>query len=138
MDRIWTDLIGGEPETLVLKVTGREVRIPQFRNGAARASFWELCAQPLGPGDFLALAKFVRVLLLDDIPLLSRSNYNEARRFIMLIDALYDSGVKLIASADAEPHNLYVEGEGSTAFHRTASRLAEMQSSDWGARESQS
>ena len=138
MDRIWMDLIGGEPETLILKVSGREIRVPQFRNGAARARFWELCAQPLGPGDFLALAKFVRVLLLDDIPLLSRSNYNEARRFIMLIDALYDSGVKLIASADAEPSKLYVEGEGSFAFQRTASRLIEMQSSEWSATESQS
>ena len=137
MDRIWLDLTGGEPEALVLKVSGREVRVSQFRNGAARARFWELCAQPLGPGDFLALAKYVRVLLLEDIPRLSRSNYNEARRFIMLIDAIYDSGVKLIASADAEPDKLYVEGEGSFAFQRTASRLLEMQSSDWGTTKSQ-
>ncbi len=138
MDRIWLALAGGEPKTLVLKVTGREVGISRFRNGVARASFWELCGQPLGPGDYLELAKYVRVLMLDEIPILSRSNYNEARRFIMLIDALYDSGVELFASADAEPDKLYIEGEGAFAFQRTVSRLQEMQSFGWGESETRS
>jgi len=72
------------------------------------------------------------VLVLEDIPLLSRENYNEARRFVILIDALYEARVRLIASAAAVPDRLYVEGEGTFEFERTASRLVEMSSDGWG------
>jgi cell division protein ZapE len=74
----------------------------------------------------------VKLLILEDIPLLSRSNFNEAKRFVTLIDALYEAHVKLICSAAAEPEMLYVEGEGVFEFERTASRLREMQDKDWG------
>ena len=69
--------------------------------------------------------------MLDGIPRLSPANYDEARRFITLIDALYDHRVKLLASAAAQPDQLYERGEGAKAFERTASRLEEMQSQDW-------
>ena len=72
------------------------------------------------------------MLLIDDIPLLSRSNFNEAKRFVTLIDALYEAKVRLICSAAAAPEMLYVEGEGTFEFERTASRLREMQSDGWG------
>jgi cell division protein ZapE len=133
MDKVWTDLSGGQGESLILKVKGREVDIPAFRNGVARADFHSLCGKPLGPGDYLALAEAVKVLLIDDIPCLSRSNFNEAKRFVTLIDALYEARVRLICSAAAKPEMLYLEGEGTFEFERTASRLREMQSEGWGA-----
>jgi cell division protein ZapE len=134
IDTIWSDLTGaatGEP--LKLPVNGRTVDLPRFANGVGRASFWEMCAKPLGPGDFLAIAGAIRVLILEDIPYLSSSNYNEAKRFVTLIDALYEAKVRLICSAADEPERLYSEGTGSFEFERTASRLREMQSADWAA-----
>jgi cell division protein ZapE len=132
VQRIWDDLTGGEAGPLVLRVKGREVEIPAFRNGVARAGFFDLCGHPLGPADYLAIAEAVRVLILTDIPTLSRRNFNEARRFVTLIDALYEARAKLVCSAAAPPDYLYLEGEGSFEFARTASRLHEMQSADWG------
>jgi cell division protein ZapE len=89
----------------------------------------------LGPADYLAIAEEVEVLILDDVPRLSRARNNEAKRFVTLIDALYEGKVRLIASAAAEPDDLYVEGEGAFEFARTASRLHEMRSADWGGRQ---
>jgi cell division protein ZapE len=131
---IWTDLTGGATgAALELEVNGRKLTLPHFANGVGRATFWDLCARPLGPADFLAIARAVRVLILEDIPQLSAANYNEAKRFVTLIDALYEAKVRLIASAADEPERLYLEGEGSFEFDRTASRLREMQAADWGA-----
>lgn len=132
MNAVWDDLAGGDGEELTLRVKGREVIIPEFRNGVARAEFHALCGKPLGAADYLALANAVRVLLLDDIPALGRSNFNEAKRFVTLIDALYEAKVKLVCSAAASPEMLYLEGEGSFEFERTASRLREMQAEGWG------
>jgi cell division protein ZapE len=133
MAQVWTDLAGDGPiHPLILRVQGRAVTIPAFHNGVARASFFDLCGNPLGPADYLALAQNVKVLLLDEIPRLSRSNFNEAKRFVTLIDALYEAKVRLICSAAAAPEMLYVEGEGTFEFERTASRLREMQAEDWG------
>ncbi|WP_127113982.1 cell division protein ZapE [Shimia sediminis] len=129
---IWKDLTGGEAAPLTLTVKGREVVLPAFRNGVARASFFDLCGAMLGPGDYLAIADAVKVLVLEDIPRLSRHNFNEAKRFVTLIDALYEARVRLICSAAAEPEMLYVEGTGTFEFERTASRLREMQSDTWG------
>ncbi len=130
---IWTDLSGGTAEPLILDVNRRPVELPAFRNGVARASFFDLCGRMLGPADYLAIAEAVKALVLEDIPQLSRSNFNEAKRFVTLIDALYEAKVKLICSAAAEPEMLYIEGEGIFEFERTASRLREMQDADWGA-----
>ena len=133
IEGIWRDLTGGTaPQVLQLPVNGRTVEIPQFVNGVGRTSFWELCAKPLGPGDYLAIAGAVRVLILEDIPQLSSANYNEAKRFVTLIDALYEGHVRLICSAAEAPERLYIEGEGSFEFARTASRLREMMAERWG------
>ena len=130
---IWKDLTGGAVGApLRLPVNGRTTELPRFANGIGRATFWDLCAKPLGPADYLAIASAVRVLILEDIPQLSASNYNEAKRFVTLIDALYEAKTKLIASAADEPERLYIEGSGSFEFERTASRLREMQAADWG------
>ncbi|QFT97815.1 AFG1-like ATPase [Roseovarius sp. THAF8] len=132
INEVWKDLTDGKGEPLTLVVNKREVEIPAFHNGVARATFYDLCGRPLGPADYLALAQAARVLVLENIPQLSRSNFNEAKRFVTLIDALYEAKVKLICSAAAAPEYLYVEGEGSFEFERTASRLREMQSDGWG------
>ena len=130
---IWSDLAGGgTDQPLVLEVNSRKVELPRFANGVGRASFWDLCSKPLGPADYLAIARAVRVLILEDIPQLSSANYNEAKRFVTLIDALYEARVRLIASAAEEPERLYIEGEGAFEFERTASRLREMQAAGWG------
>lgn len=131
VSEIWYAMAGGEGAPLRLPMKGRVVEVPTFRNGVARATFWDLCAKPLGPGDYLAIANAVRVLILEDIPLLSSENYNEAKRFVTLIDALYEARVRLIATAADVPERLYLEGEGSFEFARTASRLREMQSESW-------
>jgi cell division protein ZapE len=131
LDKVWHDLVGQSGGPLDLTVKGRTVTLPQFHNGVARAKFFDLCGVALGPADYLAVAENVRVLLLDDIPQLSRSNFNEAKRFVTLIDTLYEGKVRLIASAAARPEMLYVEGDGAFEFERTASRLREMQSADW-------
>lgn len=133
MEEVWTDLTEGAPTPpLVLEVHGRKVEIPQHLDRMARASFWDLCSRALGAADYLALAQAVDLLLIDDIPQLSSSNFNEAKRFVTLIDALYEAKTRVIASAAAEPERLYVEGEGSFEFERTASRLREMQDANWG------
>jgi cell division protein ZapE len=130
---LWQDLTGRAPEApLELEVNNRKLDLPRFANGVGRASFWELCSKPLGPADYLAIARAVRVLILEDIPQLSSANYNEAKRFVILIDALYEARVRLIASAAEAPERLYIEGEGSFEFERTASRLREMQGVGWG------
>ena len=128
---VWRDFTGGKSEPLTLNVKGRDVHIPGYQNGVARASFYDLCGKMLGAGDYLALAEAVNVLVLEDIPTLSRANFNEAKRFVTLIDALYEAKVRLICSAATQPEMLYLEGEGVFEFERTASRLREMQSADW-------
>ncbi len=132
VNAIWTDLTGGQAKPHTITVKGRDVILPAFHNGVARAGFHDLCGAMLGPGDYLAIAETVKVLILDNIPALSRSNFNEAKRFVTLIDALYEARVRLIASAAAQPEMLYIEGAGSFEFERTASRLREMQDKDWG------
>jgi len=133
IDRIWKSFTDhGEPRAMVLTVKGREVDLPAVCSGVARASFYELCGKPHGPADYLAIAEAVRMIIIENIPQLGRGNFNEAKRFVTLIDTLYEAHVRLVASAAAEPEYLYLEGEGSFEFERTASRLREMQSADWG------
>ena len=119
------------PRPCSLGVAGRRLAVPLAAAGVARFDFEALCGQPLGPGDYLALATHFHALVLDGIPRLGPENYDVARRFITLIDALYEHRVKLVASADAMPDALYERGEGALAFERTASRLEEMQSADY-------
>lgn len=132
IDTIWQEMTGGKGAALILKVKGRNVELAQFHNGVARVGFFDLCGVALGAADYLALTEAVRVLILEDIPLLSRSNFNEAKRFVTLIDTLYEAQVRLICTAAALPETLYVEGDGAFEFERTSSRLREMMSTDWG------
>jgi cell division protein ZapE len=132
LDAAFTELAGSTPPREErLMVTGRKLRVPLAAEGVARFDFAELCGTALGAGDYLALATHFQALIIDAIPRLSPDNYDEARRFITLIDALYDHRVKLIASAAAMPDQLYERGEGAKAFERTASRLDEMQSQEY-------
>ncbi len=134
MDALWQRETGGAAATpLILEVKGRQVELPQHCGRVARASFWDLCGKPLGPADYLAIAEAVDLLFIDAIPRLSMSNYNEAKRFVTLVDALYEARVRVIASAADEPERLYAEGAGAFEFERTASRLREMRDVDWGA-----
>ena len=132
IESIWQDLSGGKEGALTLTGKGREVELPRFANGVARVSFFDLCGKPLGPADYLKLAETVRVLILENVPQLGRNNFNEAKRFVTLIDALYEAGTKLIVTAAAELEFLYLYGTGAFEFERTASRLREMQSETWG------
>lgn len=132
MDQVWLDLAGGAGRPLTLEVKKRRVDIPEFRNGIARTSFDALCGANLGAADYLALVDFVKVLMLDDIPILTPTRSNQAKRFVTLIDAVYEARIRFIASADAEPDALYKKGTGQFEFERTASRLREMQAEGWG------
>ena len=132
MDALWLRLLDGEPETaLTISAHGRSLSFLRSAGRMLRADFKELCVQALGSAEYLALAKALDFLILENVPVLSPARYNEASRFITLIDALYEARVKLIMTADAEPDALYVEGEGSFEFGRTASRLEEMRSTGW-------
>ena len=132
LDRAFVELTAGaegKPETLW--VMGRRFVVPLAAEGVARFDFATLCGTALGAGDYLALAARFHTLILDGIPRLSPANFDKARRFIVLIDTLYDHRVKLLASADAMPDELYQRGDNAQMFERTASRLDEMQSQDW-------
>jgi len=132
LDKAFVTLTSGvKPEPVTLAVTGRKLVVPAAAEGVARFDFATLCGTALGPGDYLAIATKFHTLVLDGIPLLSPDNYEAARRFINLIDTLYDQRVKLIASADALPDQLYRRGTNAKMFERTASRLDEMQSEAW-------
>ena len=131
LDDAWRRLAGengGAPHELVVK--GHIVRVPKAAMGVAHFSFADLCAQPLGAADYLKIAHEFHTVILDRIPVMDFSRRNEAKRFIILIDTLYDHAVKLLASAQAQPDQLYLAMEGYEAneFKRTASRLIEMRS----------
>ena len=129
MERAWKRLTAGAtPQHVTLDVSGRALRVEREAAGVARFSFDELCARPLGPADYLEIAERFHTVLLENVPRLSRSMREEAARFRTLVDALYEAKVKLVASADAPPHDLYPAGDQSFEFERTASRLMEMRS----------
>lgn len=126
-----TGRLHGSPATL--RVLGHPVAVPEVAGNVARFAFADLCDKPLGATDFLAIARAFHTIVMDDIPVIQASQRNEAKRFINLVDALYDRHVKLIASAAAEPPDLYL-GRGNREafeFERTASRLIEMRSPEY-------
>src|SRR6202166_4033566 len=134
LDEAWRRLAGehaGSPHELVVK--GHVVRGPKGAIGIARFSFDDLCAQPLAAADYLKIAHEFHTVVLDHIPVMDHARRNEAKRFIILIDTLYDHAVKLLASAQAQPDELYLATEGYEAneFKRTASRLIEMRSQSY-------
>jgi cell division protein ZapE len=129
LDGHWDRLTGkhrGKPQ--VLDVKGRTLAVPLSSMGVARFSFDQLCDVPLGPNDYLHIAHAFHTVIIDNIPILDPSRRDVARRFITLIDTLYDNRICLIASAAAEPDALYRHGDGADLFQRTASRLTEMRS----------
>lgn len=121
-----TGVAHGKPTDVDVK--GRTLHVPEAAGGVARFTFDELCDRPLGPLDYLHLAHRFHTLILSGIPRLVPERRAAARRFINLIDTLYDARVGLIASAEAEPDDLHPEGDESFLFERTASRLTEMRS----------
>ena len=126
-----TGVARGEP--MRIDLLGRSLNVPQAIDGVARFSFEALCVRPLGAADFLAIAQRFHTLLIDDIAIMNADQRNEAKRFITLIDTLYDQRVKLIASAQARPDALFTGAQGAEAFEfaRAASRLIEMRSVDY-------
>jgi cell division protein ZapE len=132
LDDVFTELTAGaEVKPSSLTISGRTLIVPHAAAGCARFDFEALCGAALGPGDYLALATHYPIFVIDGIPRLSPDNFDEARRFVTLIDALYEHRVKLYASAAAMPDDLYRSGEGAKIFERTASRLEEMQSQEY-------
>jgi cell division protein ZapE len=134
LDEAWRRLAGehsGAPHELVVK--GHITRVPKAAMGVARFSFDDLCAQPLAAADYLKIAHEFHTIVLDRIPVMDYNRRNEAKRFIILIDTLYDHAVKLLASAQAQPDELYSGTDGYEAleFKRTASRLIEMRSQSY-------
>jgi cell division protein ZapE len=134
LDDAWKRLVGsasGMPQELTVK--GRKLRVPRAAMGVARFFFHDLCEQPLAAADYLRLAREFHTLIIDRIPVMGFDQRNAAKRFIILIDTLYDHGVKLVASAAAEPDALYRADDGFEAgeFKRTASRLIEMRSQSY-------
>ncbi|MCA8930178.1 MAG: AFG1 family ATPase [Alphaproteobacteria bacterium] len=132
LDRAFRDLTDdAPPHAETLKVRGRKLTAPVTAKGVARFTFEDLCARPLGAADYLAIAARFHTVILDGIPVLPPEKRNEAKRFVTLIDALYEAKTNLICSAAALPQALNPEGETSFAFQRTVSRLMEMQADDY-------
>ena len=129
---LWRDMLAGNEETgAELEVLGRKITLPHAEGGLLRASFASLCSVALGPNDYLAIAQAFHTVFLEDVPQLSPARREEARRFVTLIDALYEAKTRTIVLAEAEPVQLYPAGDGSFEFERTASRLQEMRSASW-------
>ncbi|EAQ37473.1 AFG1-like ATPase [Nitrobacter sp. Nb-311A] len=129
LDRAWTLMTGGAPcKPRDIAIKGRLLHVPCSAHGVARFSFATLCEQPLAASDYLRLARDYHTIMIDRIPVMDHADRDAAKRFIALIDALYDNGVKLMASSDADPLSLYRTSEGFEAneFKRTSSRLIEM------------
>ena len=134
LDKAWARMTGNAPcRPREISIKGRILHVPCSAHGVARFGFAELCEQPLAASDYLRLARDYHTLMIDRIPVMDYPERNAAKRFITLIDTLYDNGVKLMASAEADPLSLYVASEGVEAneFKRTSSRLIEMGSESY-------
>jgi cell division protein ZapE len=131
LDAAWSSLTGHAPaRPALLTVRTRKVEVPAASGGVARFGFADLCDRPLGASDYLMVAREYHTLILDRVPVMDIARRNEAKRFITLIDILYEHHVKLVASAEAEPRELYTAADGREVFEfeRTVSRLIEMRS----------
>jgi cell division protein ZapE len=134
LDEAWSRItLGQEGAPHDFMVKGHKLHVPRAAMGVARFSFPDLCVAPRGAADFLRLAHEYHTIIIDRIPVMRFAQRNEAKRFIILVDTLYDNAVKLIASAQAQPHELYVADEGLEffEFQRTVSRLIEMGSQSY-------
>jgi len=131
LDAIMRTRGDGPPEQAHVSVGSRMVDVPRTSGTVARFSFADLCGRMLGAGDYLALTHAYRTILIDHVPRLDPERFDEARRFITLVDVLYERRIALFATAAAMPENLYPNGENAFAFERTVSRLEEMRSEGW-------
>ena len=120
-----------KPTALVIEVKKRQVRVPRQAMSVAWFDFTDLCGQPLGPADYLAIAERFESIVIANVPRLGPDNRDQAKRFNTLIDTLYEAKVHVVISAAAPPAELYTEGDGAFEFERTVSRLMEMQSIDY-------
>lgn len=134
-EALWRDMtrLNSEREA-VLTVNERKILLKRAAGPLLRATFDELCATNNGPADYLAIAERFTTVFIENVPILSPNNRNEARRFVTLIDALYEASAKTVILAEAEPAGLYPTGDGAFEFERTVSRLEEMRSEDYLAR----
>src|SRR6476620_11774728 len=134
LNKAWAKMTGNAPcKPRDIAIKGRKLHVPCSAHGVARFSFADVCEKPLGASDYLRLAHDYHTLLVDRIPVMDYADRNAAKRFISLIDTLYDNAVKLMASAEADPVSLYLATEGVEAneFKRTSSRLIEMSSESY-------
>ena len=132
LDAAWARLTDDAPlKPDYVQMPGRRIAVPAAAHQVARFTFSDLCEQPLGPSDYLAIAAQFSTVILKDIPQMNEDKKDSARRFVTLIDALYEHRTALVCSAAALPDQLYVGREGSFEFNRTASRLIEMQAADY-------
>jgi len=134
MDASWTQALHGrKAQPMEIPMKGRTIHVPLAIDRMARFSFADLCDRPLGAVDFLAIAERFDTVFIDHVPLLGPEKRNQIKRFIILIDTLYDHGTRLYASAAAMPEDLLVERRGTEGFEfdRTASRLFEMRSAEY-------
>ena len=134
LDQAWIKMTGKAPcKPRDMSIKGRILHVPCSANGVARFSFADICEMPLAASDYLRLARDYHTIMIDRIPVMDYAERNAAKRFIALIDTLYDNRVKLMASAQADPMSLYVANEGNEAseFKRTSSRLIEMGSESY-------
>ena len=132
MDQLWLRITGGEPgEPGTVTSSGRAIAVPLTCLGAARFGFADLCEKPLGSRDFVRIAHQFDSIIIDDVPQMDRTMSNAAKRFILLIDNLYDRGVKLGASFAVPLEDLGLDDKTAFEFQRTVSRLIEMQSEDY-------
>jgi cell division protein ZapE len=134
LDKAWAKMTGKAPcKARDISIKGRILRVPCSAHGVARFSFADICEKPLAASDYLRLAHDYHTILIDHIPVMDYAERNAAKRFISLIDTLYDNAVKLMASAAADPVSLYLANEGNEAneFNRTSSRLIEMSSESY-------
>ena len=132
VQRIWerlTDVPKGE--ACEIPVLGRSLHVPESAHGCARFSFAELCEAPLGAADYLTIAASFQTVFVEGIPALKIGQRNEAKRFVLLIDTLYDAKCHLVASSAEAPERIYPQGDHRFEFSRTISRLQEMQSAAW-------
>src|SRR5258708_6516219 len=134
LDKAWTKMTGNAPcQPRDIPIKGRTLHVPCSADGVARVFLSDLCEKPLGASDYIRLARDYHTILVDRIPVMDYAERNAAKRFISLIDTLYDNAVKLMASAEAGPVSLYLASEGNEAneFKRTSSRLIEMSSESY-------
>jgi cell division protein ZapE len=134
LDQAWVRMTGHAPcKPRDISIKGRVLHVPCSADGVARFSFADICEKPLAASDYLRLARDYHTIIIDHIPVMDYADRNAAKRFIALIDTLYDNAVKLLASAQADPVSLYVASEGNEAneFKRTSSRLIEMSSESY-------